>query len=173
MQNSRRKFLSLSLGLLAPVVVVSGCSQFFATSYVPESKTLPHQLNNSIILSKINAIRASNGRRAWVYNSKLSRAAQTHVHLMVSRGVISHDLGGKLRERVNVTGYVGALGENLAQGQASLEGAIQGWMNSSPHRATLLSDKFSEFGLAVASGGSSRSTYWALIAGGDMSLWIN
>ncbi len=173
MNNSRRKFLSLSLGVLVPLVAVSGCSQLFAPPYVPAGKTLPSQLNTPTILSKINATRAANGRRAWSYNVKLARAAQTHARLMVSRRTLSHDLGGKLRELVNVTGYVGALGENLAQGQSSLEGAIEGWLNSPPHRATLLSDKFSEFGLAGASGGSSSSTYWALIAGGDMALWIN
>ncbi|HVX72555.1 MAG TPA: CAP domain-containing protein, partial [Devosia sp.] len=69
----------------------------------------------------------------------------------------------------------GAVGENIAGGQQTLQQAIEGWLNSPGHRATLLSDKFTEFGLAVAhvpTGQKSRyGTYWCFIAGGPFSAW--
>jgi uncharacterized protein YkwD len=58
---------------------------------------------------------------------------------MASRDQLSHDLGVTLRERVTKAGY-----------QPTLEEAIEGWMNSPRHRDTLLSDKFTEFGLVAA-----------------------
>jgi uncharacterized protein YkwD len=70
---------------------------------------------------------------------------------------------------------MGAVGENIAGGQQTLQQAIEGWLNSPGHRATLLSDKFTEFGLAVAhvpAGRESRyGTYWCFIAGGPFSAW--
>jgi uncharacterized protein YkwD len=94
---------------------------------------------------------------------------------MANRDKLSHDLGVTLRERVTKAGYEGAVGENVAGGQLTLEEAIQGWMNSPGHRSTLLSDKFTEFGLAVAAvppGKQSRyGIYWAFIAGGSFDAW--
>ena len=73
-------------------------------------------------------------------------------------------------------GYRGAIGENLAGGQATLEGAIEGWLNSAGHRATLLSDRFVEFGLAVGTVPAERRSrygiYWCFLAGGPVENWI-
>ena len=44
-------------------------------------------------------------------------------------------------------------------------------MNSSGHRSTLLNAKFTEFGLAAASGPGGKM-YWAMIAGGSFQAWI-
>ena len=69
----------------------------------------------------------------------------------------------------------GAVGENVAGGQKSLEQAIQGWLDSPAHRNTLLSTRFTEFGLAVAAVGPGRKSrygpYWAFIAGGSFDAW--
>ena len=65
------------------------------------------------------------------------------------------------------------LGENLAGGQSTLQQAIDGWLNSSGHRDTLLSTRFVEFGLAAGTvpGKSRYGTYWAMIAGGPFEAW--
>ena len=89
---------------------------------------------------------------------------------MASKNKMSHDLGVTLRERVTAAGYIGAVGENLAAGHKTLESAIEGWMNSTGHRSTLLSHKFVEFGLAVARS-STGKLYWAMIAGGSFDAW--
>ena len=95
---------------------------------------------------------------------------------MASRDLLQHDLGVTLRQRVTTAGYLTAVGENIAGGQQTLEQAIDGWLNSPGHRATLLSDKFVEFGLAVAhvpTGVKSRyGTYWCFIAGGPFEAWV-
>lgn len=161
----RRRFLGGSAMLL--VTSLAGCS-----SYLPQGATSAPQLSQAIALQKINETRRANGRDAITYSSRLARAARNHTQLMASRGELSHSLGGSLRERVRAVGYVGAVGENLAGGQSTLEKAIAGWLQSTGHRNTLLSPRFTEFGLAVSTGRGPYNTYWALIMGGDSNAWI-
>ena len=80
-----------------------------------------------------------------------------------------------LRQRVSDAGYDGAVGENVAGGHRTLEQAIAGWLASPGHRDTLLSTRFVEFGLSVASVPSGKKSrygiYWAFIAGGPFEAW--
>ncbi len=160
---SRRNFTILLSGLL-----LSSC-----TTYSFTSSTKPNQLSTAIILQKINEARRANGRKPLTYNKKLAQAAQNQANIMAKSGILSHEIDGTLRERVTRVGYVGAVGENLSGGHKTLEEAIEGWLNSRAHRSTLLSDKFSEFGLAQAKATKGKySTYWTFIAGGGFAAWL-
>ena len=159
---NRRNFL-----IITATSLLSSC-----TSYSFVSSTDPNQLSRAIILEKINQARKANGKKALAYNEKLELAAQNQANIMAKAGILSHELDGKLRQRVTIVGYQGAVGENLAGGQATLEEAIEGWLNSPAHRSALLSDNFNEFGLAFARSTKGKySYYWAFIAGGDFSAW--
>ena len=164
---SRRGFLVLgAAGLL------SACS---AVGPAPGSATTPAQLSTASITAAINDVRRANGRPPLSYNPQLEAAARSQAQLMARRDQLSHDLGVTLRQRVTAAGYEGAVGENLAGGQKTLQQAIAGWLDSSSHRDTLLSTRFTEFGLAAASVGDGRKsgygTYWAMIAGGSFEAW--
>ncbi len=145
------------------------------TPPAPSTHTAPVQLTREGIIARINGVRAANGKPPLRYDSRLEAAARSQANLMASRDQLSHDLGVTLRQRVANAGYDGAVGENVAGGQKSLEQAINGWLASPGHRDTLLSTKFTEFGLAVATvpdGRQSRyGTYWAFIAGGPFEAW--
>lgn len=158
---SRRSFV-----IAAASFSLAACSQ-----YIPEGATAPAGLSQATIMAKINGTRAANGRVALRYSATLAKAATTHARLMASRGELSHSLGGSLRERVTAVGYQGAVGENLAGGQRTLELAIKGWLESPSHRSTLLNDRFTEFGLAVARGGGTHKIYWAMVLGGSFAAW--
>jgi len=166
---SRRGFI-----ILGSAGAVSAC-----TSTMPmlpaEADGRPESLTPAQITATINAVRKANGQPAWAYNDKLAAAARFQANLMASKDTLSHDLGVTLRQRVTDAGYIGAVGENVAGGQKSLEIAIEGWMNSPGHRSTLLSNKFVEFGLGVARVGGDRKSrygiYWSLIAGGSFDAW--
>jgi uncharacterized protein YkwD len=166
-----RRTLMLGLGLL-----LSACASVGPT-IAPRTATTPPQLTQASILTAINAARQSNGgHKAMTYNAQLEAACKTQVGLMVEKDQLAHDLGMKPRARTNQAGYRGAIGENLAGGQSTLEGAIDGWLNSPGHRATLLSDRFVEFGLAVGSVPADRQSrygiYWCFLAGGPVENWI-
>jgi uncharacterized protein YkwD len=164
--HTRRNFIILSAATL-----LAGCTG----GIVPAGSTSPAQLSVATITAQINATRRANGAPPLAYNAKLAEAARTQANLMASKDQLSHDLGLTLRERVTNAGYEGAVGENVAGGQKTLEQAIEGWLNSSGHRATLLSTKFTEFGLAAATVSSGRKsrygTYWSFIAGGSFEAW--
>jgi uncharacterized protein YkwD len=164
---TRRGFLVLSsAGLLA------ACSYSGPPAGVT---TAPAQLSTATITAAINGVRQANGRKALAYNYRLEEAARSQARIMADRDQLSHNLGTSLRQRVTAAGYDGAVGENVAGGQRTLEQAIQGWLDSSKHRETLLSPRFTEFGLAVAAvapGKKSRyGIYWAFVAGGSFEAW--
>jgi uncharacterized protein YkwD len=165
---TRRRILAL-----APAAFVAGCTATVPPS-ITATDTTPEHLTTGQILAQINAVRAANGVRPWSYNPRLAAAARTQADLMASKDQLSHNLGVTLRERVTNAGYEGAVGENVAGGQRTLEAAIQGWLASPGHRSTLLSTKFVEFGLAVSRGAKKKEgygVYWALIAGGSFEAW--
>ena len=161
----RRQFLlaAFGLGLTASLAACSG--------FVPEGATSPAMLTQSGILREVNAVRAANGRGPLRYSAALASAAAAQARAMAAKDQLSHTLDGPLRERVNRVGYVGALGENVASGQKTLEQALDGWLHSPAHRNTLLSPNWAEFGLAVSTAKSGK-IYWAVIFGGDSALWM-
>lgn len=170
LELSRRSFI-----VLGAAGVLSACSGVMP-KVLPAGDNRPESLTREQILVAINAVRKANGQAAWFYNPRLEAAAKSQANLMAAKDQLSHDLGVTLRERVSAAGYIGAVGENLAGGQKSLEAAIEGWMGSNGHRSTLLSSKFTEFGLAVSRVGGGRKSrygiYWAMIAGGSFQAWL-
>jgi len=164
----RRSFFAF-----AGLTLLGACSSI--TPPAPGPSLTPGQLTQAGILQAINRTRAANGRPPLLYNRSLETAARSQANLMASKDKLSHDLGVTLRERVRAAGYEGAVGENVAGGQSTLDQAIEGWLNSPAHRETLLSTKFIEFGLAAATVSSDRKsryrTYWAFIAGGPFAAW--
>ena len=164
---TRRGFLVLgAAGLL------SACT---AAGPRPGAATPPAQLSTATITAAINGVRKANGRKPLSYSPRLEAAARRQADLMANRDQLSHDLGLTLRQRVADAGFDGAVGENVAGGQRTLEAAIEGWLHSPRHRETLLSAKFTEFGLAAATVSSGRKSrygvYWAFIAGGSFEAW--
>lgn len=164
LMTTRRTFL-----VLASTATLSACAS--TIPMLPKGGSTPETLTDDEILAAINAVRKANGAPPWTYNTRLEDAARSQARLMAQKNTLSHDLGVTLRQRVTAAGYLGAVGENVAKGYTSLQGAIEGWMNSSGHRSTLLNAKFTEFGLAVARG-SGGKLYWAMIAGGSFQAWI-
>jgi uncharacterized protein YkwD len=170
MSITRRAFIIAGAG-----ASLSACASFGTN--VPTGTTTPQHLTQDSILAAVNEARRINGgHKPLAYNIALEAAARSQANLMANKDQLAHNLGVTLRERVTAAGYEGAVGENIAGGQQSLQQAIEGWLNSSGHRATLLNDKFTEFGLAVAyvpSGRKSRyGIYWCFIAGGPFAAWI-
>ena len=163
---TRRHFVAFGAAAL-----LSGCTSAMA----PSGSTASRELSQSAIIAAINGTRARNGKPPLKYNPRLESAARSQANLMAQKDTLSHNLGITLRQRVTTAGYEGAVGENVAGGQKSIEQAIEGWLNSPAHRNTLLSTRFTEFGLATASVGQGRKsrygTYWAFIAGGSFEAW--
>ena len=110
--------------------------------------------------SQLNTARSGPGLNPLSYNSRLAAAAQVHADDMSSNGFFSHvgSDGSTFGQRIAAQGYNWAwAAENIAQGYSSESAVFTAWMNSSWHRANMMSAEPTEFGLAQASG-----NYWVL-----------
>lgn len=99
----------------------------------------------------LNADRAKQGMPALKLNSKLTSLAENYAQYMINTGNFAHnDLQGRTPfDRMNAAGisYKYA-GENLAK-NSSVDAAEVAFMNSSGHRANILSPNYTEVGIGV------------------------
>jgi uncharacterized protein YkwD len=75
--------------------------------------------------------------------------------------------GVGIQQRVSSQGYVWqAVGENIAAGHTSVSAVVKGWLESPGHCRNIMSDAFTEMGMAKANDSESRySTYWTQTLG--------
>jgi uncharacterized protein YkwD len=111
------------------------------------------------VISRLNEIRASQGLGALRADGDLSDAAESHSRDMIASGLFSHDSASGTRCDVRIRRYVRAriVGETiswLAGTPASQQAArtVQLWMDSPPHRATLLTPSFKRIGVSRKGG---------------------
>ena len=106
---------------------------------------------------------------ALKWSERLATTSFKHAADMATHNYFSHDGrdGSKPSGRATRAGYVWrAVGENIAAGQDSADAVVQGWIDSPPHCANLMSDKFTEMGVAYAVNPSSQmGIYWAQVFG--------
>lgn len=90
------------------------------------------------LFSKINSERARYGLRALIIDPVVQRRARRHCAWMARNGSMVHgaDPGA----------------ENIAQGYSSVEAAVNGWMNSSGHRANILNPNYKYTGVSGYTG---------------------
>lgn len=114
----------------------------------------------------INSVRSASGAAPVTYNAQLNTAAQSHSNDMLAQGYFSHTgaNGSTIGQRATAAGYNWtAIGENIAQGQANENLAMNGWISSPGHQANNVGTQFKEFGLGRA--GSGAATRWTLVLG--------
>ena len=123
------------------------------------------QTEEEKLLVLINDFRAQNGQPALSRNGKLDSAALNHARDMANRGFFSHNTpeGGTPDQRILAAGYSFSWwGENIyksAPNDASAQSAFTSWVNSSGHRANMLSSNFTQIGIGRATAADGR-TYW-------------
>jgi uncharacterized protein YkwD len=105
------------------------------------------------LVDAINRARVARGVRPLRIGLRLQRAARAHSRAMARSGSLDH---GNWYQRLRSFGVRGhTLGETLAWGVGSggRGAAIVGmWLQSPPHRATMLSRGFSRVGVGIAVG---------------------
>ncbi len=111
------------------------------------------------VVRLVNAERAKNGLKALTPDWELSRVARYKSQDMKDNRYFSHTSPtyGSPFEMMKSFGIsYRAAGENIAKGQSSPQAVMTAWMNSSGHRANILSSKFTKIGVGYVSGGN----YW-------------
>ena len=111
------------------------------------------------VIRLVNEIRAENGLPALTYNWELSRVARYKSQDMKDNRYFSHTspVYGSPFEMMRSFGIAyRSAGENIARGYATPQAVVNGWMNSSGHRANILNASFTQIGVGYVAEGS----YW-------------
>jgi uncharacterized protein YkwD len=107
-----------------------------------------------------------------VWNNRLELAAIDHARDMAERNYFSHTSkdGRSMEDRIVFAGYQFKgyksfmAGENIAQGQQSIDEVMRGWINSPGHCKNLMNPGLKEVGVA------EYNTYWVQDFGGRESF---
>lgn len=108
------------------------------------------------VLKLVNQERAKYGLAALKYDWELARVAEHKSEDMRSKGYFSHTSPtyGSPFDMMKSYGITyRAAGENIAKGQTSAGQVMNAWMNSSGHRANILSSNYTHIGVGYVSDG--------------------
>ena len=113
----------------------------------------------SEVIRLVNEIRQQNGLRPLAANWELSRVARYKSQDMRNNGYFSHNSPtyGTPFQMLSAFGLsYRTAGENIAKGYASPQAVVNGWMNSSGHRANILNASYTQIGVGYV----AKGNYW-------------
>jgi uncharacterized protein YkwD len=121
------------------------------------------------LFDRTNTARRNAGLTGLARSVNLMSAAQIQADQMVKAGRMEHELSGQdyptLRSRFAAVQYAArAAGENIAEGQRTPAAVVTAWMDSSKHRANILSKDYTELGTGVAMARNGRLYFVAVFA---------
>ena len=133
------------------------------TPDVPEIEEAIPQLGLArVMLAQVNKQRRSAGLSELSLSQELTKVAQIKAEDMRDQGYFGHtspNYGSPFEMMQEFGINYGTAGENIAQGQPSVESVMAGWMNSSGHRANILNENFTQLGVGYCID-EAGNTYW-------------
>ncbi|MDO4742865.1 MAG: SafA/ExsA family spore coat assembly protein [bacterium] len=111
------------------------------------------------VINLVNKIRRENGLKELQTNGELSRVARYKSQDMHDKNYFSHTsptYGSPFNMIKNFGISYNTAGENIAKGYTTPEAVVNGWMNSSGHRANILNASFTQIGVGYYANGN----YW-------------
>lgn len=111
------------------------------------------------VLAEVNAARVQNGLSALTLDANMNRAAAVRAAELAQSFSHTRPNGSRGLTALNEAGVsYRTAGENIASGQQTAQAVVSAWMNSSGHRANILSASFGRMGVGQATIGGR--TYW-------------
>jgi uncharacterized protein YkwD len=114
------------------------------------------------MLAQVNELRRKAGAPPLELDPVLQKAAQAHAQDMLARGYFAHKSpsGTTVRERSRKAGYDWrTIGENIAEGQKSVDEVLTTWMGSPGHRKNILEPRFKDLGIGLVTGKTRDGEY--------------
>jgi len=111
------------------------------------------------VIRLVNEIRVKNGLKPLTYNWELSRVARYKSQDMKDNRYFAHNspvYGTPFQMIRNFGISFRSAGENIARGYATPQAVVNGWMNSSGHRANILNANYTKIGVGYVPSGN----YW-------------
>lgn len=131
-----------------------------ATPTTPSSSTFGAYEQQVVDL--VNKERAAAGLSALKVNAELSAMAEKKAEDLRDNNYFDHTspVYGSPFDMMRQFGIsYTAAGENIAKGQRTPAEVMNGWMNSSGHRANILNSRYTEIGMGYVTD-SNGTTYW-------------
>lgn len=164
-----------SARLLVFILLTVGCTVPMSSSARPVARSAPPAASDAYaasvgrIFDLINAERRRRGLHPLVFNSQLDQMARIQATNMAYFQKMAHVIPQAqlpaLSDRARSVGYPYAeIAENVALGYPSPEAVVQGWMNSSGHRANILNRGVVETGISIARS-SAGGLYYCQVFG--------
>ncbi len=151
--SALRPLILLAAAATAPVAVAPASAAARGTcrgATTPVSHLSTVRIR-TITLCALDAERRRAGLAPLHARTILTRPAQRHTRVMVTRGQLGHgDLGRRLR--AYTAGHRFAIGENVASdpgARVTVATIVRRWMRSPPHRANILQPRFRDVGIGV------------------------
>jgi len=111
------------------------------------------------VIRLVNDIRQDYGLQPLTANWELSRVARYKSQDMLDNNYFSHTSPtyGSPFQMIRAFGLsYRTAGENIAKGYVSPQAVVNGWMNSSGHRANILNASYTQIGVGYV----ARGNYW-------------
>lgn len=111
------------------------------------------------VIRLVNEVRAKNGLKALTYDWELSRVARFKSQDMKDNKYFAHNspvYGTPFQMIRNFGISYRSAGENIARGYRTPQAVVDGWMNSSGHRANILNSGYTHIGVGYVADGH----YW-------------
>lgn len=119
----------------------------------------------SQVVNLVNKERSAEGLSSLSTDARLAKLAQLKAEDMAKLGYFSHTSPtyGSAFDMMKTYGVsYKTAGENIAKGQKTAESVMEGWMNSSGHRANILKSDYTKIGVGYAKS-VDGTTYWVQI----------
>jgi uncharacterized protein YkwD len=132
----------------------------------PKADDLKLTKDEQAIIDLTNAERKKADLPPLKANAQLMAAARSHAANMAKQEKAEHVLDDKKpTDRVKEAGYkYSRFGENVAWNPQDPKEALEGWMNSPPHKEKILNKEYKEIGVAVAKS-TKGEPYWIQVFG--------
>lgn len=125
---------------------------------IPQQDSTTQEFETQVV-RLVNQIQQENGLQPLTANWELSRVARYKSRDMKDNRYFSHTSPtyGSPFQMIKAFGLsFRTAGENIAKGYATPQAVVNGWMNSSGHRANILNPSYRQIGVGYVSGGN----YW-------------
>lgn len=152
----RRLAIAMPVAMIAALAVTIAAPVATATTVTSAEKS---------VIGWVNAARSARGLVPLRYDAKLMSISGLRASRMASANVMSHTIGGNLSSQLNAYGVQWfSYGEDIGWSTAtwpagSARSIFLAWMNSSAHRAIILSNRFNYIGVGLAARNSGAKTF--------------
>ena len=126
--------------------------------HIPKTDSTVLNYENEVI-RLVNEIRVQNGLNPLTADWELSRVARYKSQDMKDNNYFSHNspvYGSPFTMMKNFGISYRSAAENIAKGQRTPQAVVNGWMNSSGHRANILNATYKKIGVGYVPSGN----YW-------------